>query len=336
MNIEKLWYTRNLASTLLLPVSWLFWVLSRQRRVYYRIRNRFRDPLPVPVLVVGNISVGGTGKTPLVIWLAGLLKSNGYRPGIVSRGYGGKARQWPQFVTARSDPTMVGDEPVLIASRSICPMVVAPRRVEAARVLLKEYDCDIIISDDGLQHYALQRDMEIVVVDGVRGFGNGYCLPAGPLREPPRRLQEVDFVIVNGAQATIGDLRNSYRMRVEGNEVINISHPENVRPLTTFIGDPVHALAGIGHPERFFDFLRAKGLKIQPHAFPDHHRFTTVDVQFPDTAPVLMTEKDAVKCRDIAGKNHWYLRVDARPDAEFAERLILSLQSIKDRRNRCS
>jgi tetraacyldisaccharide 4'-kinase len=334
MNIEKLWYTRNAASAFLLPVSWLFRGLSRQRRFYYEFRNRFREPLPVTVIVVGNISVGGTGKTPLVIWLAGMLRSQGYRPGIVSRGYGGKARRWPQIVTARSDPAMVGDEPVLIASRSACPMVVAPRRVEAVQALLKEYDCDIVISDDGLQHYALKRDMEIALVDGVRGFGNGHCLPAGPLRESPRRLKEVDFVIINGEHAKIGDEYNGYRMRIEGTQVVNVNRPENVRSLDTFIGDSVHAVAGIGHPERFFDMLIAKGLTIQAHPFPDHHCYTAADLQFADEAPVLMTEKDAVKCRDIAGANHWYLRVEARPDPAFAAQLVLFLEGINERRNR--
>lgn len=336
MNIEKLWYSRNIASTLLSPLSWLFRTLSWQRRLYYEYRNRFCEHLPVPVIVVGNISVGGTGKTPLVIWLAGFLQANGYKPGIVSRGYRGKADHWPQIVTAQSDPVMVGDEPVLIASRSACPIVVAPRRVEAAWALLREYECDIVISDDGLQHYALQRDLEIAVVDGVRGLGNGYCLPAGPLREPPKRLSEMDFVVINGDAALISDEYHGYRMTVVGTELVNIAQPEIVEPLCAFTGSPVHALAGIGHPERFFDMLRAKGMMIRVHPFPDHHGYTEADMRFEDDAPLLMTEKDAVKCRAFAKPNYWYLRIEARLDPAFAEQLISFLEGMGDRQHRVS
>lgn len=327
MNIEKLWYSKNFAASLLLPLSWPFRGLSRLRRWFYSIHNHFREHLPVPVIVVGNISVGGTGKTPLVIWLVGFLQEKGYQPGVVSRGYGGKARRWPQHVTAQSDPQMVGDEPVLIASRCVCPIVVSPRRVEAAQVLLEEYECDILISDDGLQHYALERDVEIAVVDGVRGLGNGYCLPAGPLREAPRRLTEVDFVIINGSDASIGYRHRSYRMDMKAAQLVNLAQPEIARSLASFIGEKVYAMAGIGHPGRFFALLKDKGLTIHRHAFPDHHRYTEADLRFTGEKPLLMTEKDAVKCRKFAKENHWYLVVEARPDPAFAERLAALLES---------
>lgn len=328
--MEKLWYTRNSVSTLLVPLSWGFRGLIYLRRRFYRIRNRFYKHLSVPVIVVGNISVGGTGKTPLVIWLADFLQEKGYRPGIVSRGYGGRASRWPQQVNIHSDPEMVGDEPVLIASRCACPIVVGPRRVEAARMLLQEHSCDILLSDDGLQHYALERDVEIAVVDGIRGMGNGYCLPAGPLRESPCRLEEVDFVIANGSDTSFVVQRKAYRMDVEGSRMRNLARPEIVRPLATFKGGAVHAMAGIGHPERFFNALKRVGLTIRAHPFPDHHRYLETDLLFAGKKPLLMTEKDAVKCRKFAKANHWYLVVEARPDPVFAERLATLLVGICD------
>ncbi|MEN8133806.1 MAG: tetraacyldisaccharide 4'-kinase [Pseudomonadota bacterium] len=327
MDIEDLWYEKNIVSILLLPIAWLFAAVVRLRRTYYRFWNRRHTPLPVPVIVVGNITVGGTGKTPLVIWLARFLKKQGFTPGIVSRGYGGRSESWPQFVTARSDPAMVGDEPVLIASHCACPVAVAPRRVKAARSLLSRYPCDVLISDDGLQHYALSRDIEIAVLDGERRVGNGYCLPAGPLREPPARLREVDFVIVNG-KASPGHRQtdNEYAMEISIHRAVNLMHPGLVRDLEDFRGESVHAIAGIGNPERYFNMLRDRGLNIVAHAFADHYRYTPADLQFAGEESVLMTEKDAVKCKGFARANYWYLPVTARPDQDFADQLIVRLK----------
>lgn len=318
--LEHHWYGRSALSDALLPLSWLFRALVALRRAYYRWRNRARPRLPASVIVIGNISVGGTGKTPLVIWLAELLKSHGYKPGIVSRGYGGSAATWPQFVDGESDPYQVGDEPVVIAQRTACPVIVAPDRVNAACALLNRYRCDVLISDDGLQHYPLLRDIEIVVIDGSRGLGNGRCLPAGPLREPPSRLREVDFVIVQGGATAAAQ----YPMTLHADEAVSLLDSDLRRSLGSFAGERLHAVAGIGNPARFFDMLSARGLEVEAHKFADHHRFTARDLGFDDARPVLMTEKDAVKCRSFAQPYHWYLPVAVRLDDRFA-RTVLDL-----------
>ena len=291
------------------------------RRALYRARLLPRHRIPVPVLVVGNIAVGGTGKTPLVLWLAGFLASRGWRPGVVCRGYGGQASRWPQQVRADSDPAMVGDEAVLLASRSGCPVVACgPRRVQAARALAELAECDLVISDDGLQHLALDRDLEIAVVDGERRHGNGRCLPAGPLREPAGRLRSVDLVVSNGPAA-----RGEFAMSLVPGPAVSLEDPALRRSLADFRGTRVHAVAGIGHPARFFGLLTTRGLAVEEHAFPDHHPFSAADIRFEDGLPVLMTEKDAVKCRRFAGPGHWYLPVVAElPDA-FAARLERAL-----------
>ncbi len=316
--LEYYWYNRNSVSILLIPLAWIFSALSRLRRIYYYCRNRFQMPLPVPVIVVGNLTVGGTGKTPLVIWLAEFLKSQGFAPGIISRGYGGKSKNWPQFVTANSDPRLVGDEPVLIASHSVCPVAVGRRRTQVARALLKKYNCNVIVSDDGLQHYALLRDIEIVVVDGIRRFGNGYCMPAGPLRESTQRLLRADFVITNGKPE-----KNEYGMELRGNIAVNLSQSGLIRPLEEFQSQSiVYAIAGIGYPERFFSMLRARGLEVQELAFPDHHQFRPSELKAIDDFPCLMTEKDAVKIKRWARSNYWYVPVTAIPHPAFIEDLI--------------
>lgn len=276
--------------------------------------------LEVPVVVVGNITVGGTGKTPLVIALAELLKQEGYRVGLVSRGYGGKARSWPQQVRPDSDPVIVGDEPVLMARNCGVPMAVGPDRVAAAQALLKHNNIDLIISDDGLQHYALQRDIEIAVIDGVRRFGNGYCLPAGPLREPRSRLSEVDFVIANGLAS-----RMEYPMQVQFGNIRNLETGKE-RSLDYLSGKKVHAVAGIGNPDRFFEQLKKNGLEIIEHPFPDHHVYQNGDLEFGDQLPVIMTEKDAVKCRRYTGSNAWYIPVSVRMDERFVQRLLQEIQ----------
>ena len=319
---QDAWYKEMYISTMIMPLSMFYMDFMRFRRFLYRKGIYYKSTkLPVPVIIVGNISVGGTGKTPLVIWLDNYLKQSGYKPGIISRGYGGQDEEQPLSVNSDSNPAQVGDEAVLISRHTASPMVICSDRVEAAQYLLKNNDCDVIISDDGLQHYALQRDIEIAVIDGQRRFGNGYCLPAGPLREPVERLMEVDLVIVNGeAQED-----NEYSMIFAGDDAVNLKTGQT-RPLSEFSKQPCHALAGIGNPNRFFTFLASKSIQFKQYAFPDHHPFSSADVSFKDEKPVLMTEKDAVKCSDFAQDKHWYVPIKAEPQAQFSLQLLKLLK----------
>lgn len=294
------------------------------RRKAYKLGIFNIERFDIPVIVVGNITVGGTGKTPLVIWLANFLRKAGFFPAIVSRGYKGQANSWPQQVRSDSDPIMVGDEAVLLAKRCQCPVAVGPDRVAAVKGLLKYNDCDVIIADDGLQHYALGRDIEIAVIDGVRRFGNGYCLPAGPLREPVSRLKEVDFVIVNGG----GVMRLEFSMALVAGHVHNIRDDTLMHHPDYFRNQPVHAVAGIGNPDRFFAHLKRLGLNIIEHPFTDHHNFVAENIQFDDDLPVLMTEKDAVKCKRFANEKHWYLSIDAQPDRRVGERILMLIKKL--------
>jgi tetraacyldisaccharide 4'-kinase len=322
--LDYYWYNKSFVTLLLTPLSWLFCTIAILRRQAYRLGLLKVHRMPVPVVIVGNISVGGTGKTPLVTWLVELLRAQGWTPGIVSRGYGGGATHWPQQVRSDSDPRMVGDEAVLLARRCRCPMAVGPDRVEAVRALLAHKNCDIIISDDGMQHYALGRDVEIAVVDGVRRFGNGLCLPAGPLREPQSRLAKVDLVVSNGLPAP-----REYRMSLMPGPLYNLAHPNTRRGLDTLAGKQVHAVAGIGNPERFFKQLEEHGLQVITHPFADHHAFQREDLSFDDELPVLMTEKDAVKCEDYADQRFWCVPVEAQLDERF-ESLLLRLIGKRD------
>jgi tetraacyldisaccharide 4'-kinase len=316
--IDNYWYNKNKVANSLRPVSWIFCTLVLVRKLLYALRLFRSYRSEVPVIVVGNITVGGVGKTPLVVWLARLLKERGYKPGIISRGYRGGAGHWPQQVRPDSDPYVVGDEPLLIAQRTGCPMAVGPDRVEDAHALTQFTDCDVIISDDGMQHYRLRRDIEIAVIDGTRRFGNGYCLPAGPLREPASRLKRVDFMVTNAGQANAGE----YPMEMAGGILKRLDGGGDVEALTEWKGRHVHAVVGIGNPRRFFDTLRQHGMKVIEHAYPDHHHFTADEIRFNDTLPVIMTEKDAVKCRRFADERHWYYPVDAVLPEEFAQRLL--------------
>jgi tetraacyldisaccharide 4'-kinase len=310
--LDHFWYARSPWLVLLTPFSLLFRMLVALRRFAYR-RGLLRSyKLPVPVIIVGNITVGGSGKTPLVAWLADYLREKGYRPGIVARGYGGNASSWPQQVRRDSDPAIVGDEAVLLAAMTGCPMAVAPDRFAAATALVKYHDCDVVIADDGLQHYALQRDIEIIVIDGVRRFGAGFMLPAGPLREPVSRLREADLVVVNG----LGGGRE-YPMKLKSHTLRNLLDDSRTCQPDEFRQRRVHAVAGIGNPERFFQALRQVLGNVETHAFPDHHHFTRQDIAFDDAAPVLMTAKDAVKCRRFATGNEWYMPVTAELTGEF-------------------
>lgn len=304
---------------LLWPVSLAFGAAVTVRWLLYRLRLRRSERADVPVIVVGNLTAGGSGKTPLVLWIAEFLKAAGWKPGIVSRGYGGSVSE-PRAATIASDPAEVGDEPMLLARRSGCPVWVAPERIAACRALRAQHpECNVIVLDDGLQHYALARDLEIAVVD-ARGFGNGFLLPAGPLREPRSRLRTVDAVVAHGA----GDVKG-YSMRLEGGDLVRLGDAREVQPAKAFAGQKVHAVAGIGDPKRFFLHLAKLGPKVVPHPFPDHHAFSAADLEFGDQAPVVMTEKDAVKCKRFAKPQHWVLPVRAVLDPSFGDWLLKRL-----------
>ena len=324
--LERHWYGDTWLSRLLAPVGWVYCALVALRRLAYRRGWRRRQRMPVPVIVVGNLTVGGTGKTPLVVWLAHWLRQSGYRPGIIARGYGGAARVWPQVVDADSDPRAVGDEPVLIARRADCPVVADPDRPRAAARLLNQYACDVIVSDDGLQHLRLVRDIEILLIDGARRFGNGRCLPAGPLRESAKRAREVDVCLVHGATA---NLEWRLQLMPAGFRAVGSSSGSPVAA-EYFAGTQVHAVAGIGVPERFFATLESLGLNIIRHPFPDHHAFQRRELLFGDQRPVIMTEKDAVKCEKFlsADQGYWYLAVQAQPDARLGPWLTRRLAEV--------
>ncbi len=313
------------ALPLLAPFSWLFRFLVAGRRWLYRLGVFKSARLPVPVVVVGNITVGGAGKTPLTLALVAWLRQAGFKPGVVSRGYGGAARV-PMPVSPDSDPALVGDEPVLIARRAGCPVWIGRARAEAGRRLLDFHpEVDVLLTDDGLQHYALGRDMEIAVVDGERGLGNRRLLPAGPLREPPARLSGVDAMVVNGGgEVALTDVAvPRFAMALTAREFVNLRHPERRVAPEAFRGGRVHALAGIGHPERFFASLEALGLTVERHPFADHHAYVAADL--PD-GTLVMTEKDAVKCAGFAPEDAWFLAVDAEVEGGLNTLLLNTLK----------
>ncbi|MCB5186381.1 tetraacyldisaccharide 4'-kinase [Methylobacillus gramineus] len=317
------WYHNGPWQIVLRPFSWLFGLLSLLRRQAYRLGVFKSHKLPVPVIVVGNISVGGTGKTPFVIWLVEQLQEQGWRPGIVSRGYGGSASH-TQRVDDNSLPQVVGDEPSLLAQRTGVPVFVGRKRARTARHLLRQFPlCNLIISDDGLQHYALQRDVEIVIVDGEREFGNAQLLPAGPLRESPARLTRVDAVVFNGGAPAAG----AYLMQMAPGPFHNLQDPMQRVSVDAFAGKRIHAVAGIGNPQRFFNQLALMGLHVEPHSFPDHHEFTVTDLQFAVDDVILMTEKDAVKCVLFAQANWWFLPVSAVIDHALTDKIGSKLAS---------
>lgn len=319
------WYHPHPLRWTLLPLSMLYRFIVAVRKLAYQRDLLTRHKMPVPVIIVGNISVGGTGKTPFVLWLSDQLKAAGYSPGIISRGYGGKAEHYPFDVTADTPTAVAGDEPVLIARRSGCPVVVDPDRSRAAVHLLSQSHCDVIISDDGLQHYALQRDIEIALVDSRRRFGNKLCLPAGPLREPMSRLQSVNFVVYHGEAAS-----QRYQMQLMATQWVNLADPDKRLPIDAFADQEVHAVAGIGHPQRFFDQLCQLGMIVHPHPFDDHHAFRAADLHFGEQNPVLMTEKDAVKCQAFAQVHHWYLPVSAVIDESLSQAILKQLKDPAD------
>ena len=313
------WYSPRLTAlaVLLLPLSLLFRLGVALRRIGYRIGVLRTVRLSVPVVVVGNITVGGSGKTPLVAALAAALAQRGHHPGIVSRGYGRDNEDGePLPVGPDDDPRRVGDEPLLLA-RAGYPVVVARDRVAAARALIAgNPGCDVILSDDGLQHYRLARKVEIAVVDAARGLGNRLMLPAGPLREPPSRLDEVDAVAVLAMASDTGvpSHGRAFTMRLVGDRFVRVDDPLTSAPASLFARRGVHALAGIGHPARFFAQLAAMGIAATPHPFRDHHRFVAGDLAIADANAILMTEKDALKCETFADERCWYLPVQAQID----------------------
>ena len=340
-DLQYHWYRITPLHLLLLPISLLFRVLATLRRTLYRSRILISKKLAVPVIVIGNISAGGTGKTPLTLALAQQLIRRGRHPLIVSRGHGGSAQQ-PQRVTPDNDVRQVGDEPLLMARRGLCPVWIGKDRAATAQAALQANpQCDVVLCDDGLQHYRLRRDVEIAVIDGARGFGNGFMLPAGPLREPVSRLQTVDAVVVNvqarsplpegeGANESLrefifddGDASTGqYAMRLSGDIFHNLLDPGKTATAAELRKLRCHAVAGIGHPQRYFRHLAALGLNIVEHAFPDHHPYRAADLSFADCDAILLTEKDAVKCSAFADERYWVLRVEAQIDPALTDHIL--------------
>jgi tetraacyldisaccharide 4'-kinase len=317
--LNRIWYERDAPPSWLLPLAGLFGTVSELRRWLYLKNIRGSVRVSRPVVVIGNMSVGGTGKTPLVCWLVERLQELGYKPGVVTRGYGGSNRV-PRLVRASDDAAVVGDEPLLLVRRTRAAVAVGRERTAAARILVEE-GCDVIVSDDGLQHYALCRDCEIVVIDAQRGFGNGHLLPAGPLREDKSRLAKVDAIVVNGGDPQGGQPRRVFGMHLRGSQAVSLLD-SSARDLRDFAGQSVHAVAGIGNPQRFFAMLRALAIEVIPHELPDHAALKPKDIEFGDDRPVLMTEKDAVKCVAFARAQHWYVPVLVNFEIDGGLRLL--------------
>lgn len=316
----RAWYQEQRWVRLLRPLSLLYrQVVVRRRQGFQRHPERVWHA-PVPVIVVGNITVGGTGKTPMCIWLLEYLKGLGLRPGVISRGYGAVPESFPWLLDPdRDDPTAVGDEPLLIARRCGVPVVIDPDRPQAARHLLAQAEVDVIISDDGLQHYALGRDLEILMIDAVRGLGNGRCLPEGPLREPAERTETVDLIVHNGAAT---DVAPAYAMTLQPVALVNLRSGERVAPQYWSASSQVSAAAGIGNPERFFLTLEQLSFEVDRHVFADHARYSIDSFAACDPGrPLIMTEKDAIKCSGFARSNWWYLSIEASLSDAFASAL---------------
>jgi tetraacyldisaccharide 4'-kinase len=315
--IQKHWYEKNyiLLNLFLVPISWLFRLIVFIRKFLFRIGILSSRGFSVPIIVVGNITVGGTGKTPLVIWLAHFLRNKGLQPGIVSRGVGGMQQRLPRWVEASDSAELFGDEAILLAKKSGCPVVIGKDRSLAVEMLLAKSNCNVVISDDGLQHYGLARDIEIVVIDGERQLGNKKLLPAGPLRESTKRLKQVNFVVQSHVKE-----KNGFCMQYQGNELVSLKNEKKI-PLDHFANKTVHAFAATGNPKRFFQNLRAAGLNIIEHVFADHYLYQPNDFFLQDGLPILMTEKDSVKCLSFSDERFWYLPIEAVLDDKFEESL---------------
>lgn len=325
--IDQLWYAPKWFHwpiiIILLPLTALFWLLSATRRALFKLGIKQSIDIPAAIIVVGNISVGGNGKTPLVVHLAKTLKQQGFKPGVLSRGYGGKGVSYPFSVDQDSSATEVGDEPVLMHQHIDCPLVVDPQRPRGAMALVDKHLCDVIICDDGLQHYALKRNIEISVMDGQRRCGNNFLLPSGPLREGAWRNKTVDFVVINGGDAH----KNEFVMTLVPEQLVNVKDP-NQRLDVSELNQAVSALAGIGNPQRFFNLLEKMQVKLkQSLSFVDHHPFSQSDIP---EGMVIMTEKDAVKCVAFAHDNCWYLPVSAKLSKEFDAQLLQKVKQVSE------
>ena len=331
--VGERWLTAAYAGSawlgLLRPLEALYRAAVARRSAAYAGGHREAWRAPVPVIVVGNLTLGGTGKSPLVAWLVRHLAAEGWRPGILSRGYGGKHAAYPLLVDDRTPATQCGDEPRMLGDQTGVPVVVDPDRPRGARRLLEE-GCDILVSDDGLQHLALARDLELVVVDGARGFGNGRCLPAGPLREPLSRLEGVDAVVVNG-EPRFAPPSGTFTMRLRPVAWRRLGNGERLPLAPLPFAVPVHAVAGIGRPARFFETLEELGVEAIPHPFGDHHAYRGEELAFDDGRPLVMTAKDAVKCRGLAPADSWVLEVEAAPETGFADWLGERLARLAER-----
>jgi len=325
--LESAWYSER-APLLLRPLSSLYGLLLALRSALYRSGILASGHPGIPVIIVGNLTVGGTGKTPLVQWLAQQLGLQGWQVGIISRGHGGanaRRRDAARLVLPDDDAAEVGDEPLLLARETRVPVAIGVRRVQAARLLAAQ-GCQVLVADDGLQHLALKRDIEIAVVDGKRPFGNGSLLPAGPLREPASRLADVDAVVVHGDSIPVSNpgAVPAFHMRLDAEQLVGLVQG-NVSEPKAWQGRRVHAVAGIGNPQRFFATLRGLGMQPVEHVFPDHHRYRPADLAFGDALEIVMTAKDAVKCATFATGGMWYLRVAVRFERDDATRLLLWL-----------
>ena len=324
--ITKAWYEGALWLYLLWPLSLIYHLIIVVRQFLYHRGLLKIHHVTVPVVVVGNITVGGTGKSPLVCHLIEALREKGFNPGIVSRGYGARLDKYQvREVLSNSLPSEVGDEPLMLKKKLNCRIFVSPSRALAAKALEK-VGCDIIISDDGMQHYALHRDIEICVFDGQRKWGNGYLIPMGPLREPISRLKSIPYLVVNGASNSRSYGQSSsdqkaFSMTLHAESLINMTS-EELKVLADFSNERVHAVAAIGHPERFFNTLSEAGIKLETHAFGDHHAYQESDFQFDQKLPIIMTEKDAVKCELFDLKDAWFLPVSAKLNGDLADQII--------------
>ena len=311
-SLDQYWYSKNPVAIFLWPISFVFYLLSFLRRLAYKFRLFKSVTVAKPVIVVGNISVGGTGKTPLIIELSRMLISWGYKVGVISRGYGGHG-PWPHQLDDISTAESSGDEPVQIFQRTGVPVVVGPDRIADAQMLIDNNEIDILLADDGMQHYRLNRDLELIVIDAERQFGNGFMLPAGPLREPVSRLKQSGWAIFNAGNET-GD--QGYAFKIVPTVVKNLASAEEEN-IAFFQEKTVHAVAGIGNPQRFFRMLRDNGLNVMEHAFPDHYVYRANDLQFNDSHPVLMTEKDSVKCKNFNNNKLWFVAIDIQLSESF-------------------
>lgn len=333
--LQKQWYQTYLNPLFwpFIPLSLLYCLILSIRKSLYQFGILKRHKFAVPIIVVGNLTVGGTGKTPLVIHIVKLLKQYGFRPGVVSRGYGGShskissTTSKPLWVYANSDSNEVGDEPLLLAKRLFCPIVISRTRIKAVQSLLDSGQMDVVISDDGLQHEKLHRNIEVMVIDGKKRLGNGWCLPIGPLRESKKRLETVDFIVCNDPIRFDNDIE--YDMELRPRMLTNGLDSSRQENISFFQGKEVHAVAGIGFPDRFFDLLKKYQLKVITHPFPDHYPFKKEDIEFQDDLPVLLTEKDAVKCSGFMTDKHWVLSVDAAVNPLFDMRLLKRLEEIR-------